>query len=217
MKRRVHRQMPGGRGLKRLTLLLIAALAAAWGIGFLIFVQDIPRADANTPAPQVDAIVVLTGGSGRLEAGLDLLKAGQAKKMFVSGVYPGVDVAALLERNGTTPRSLDCCIALGYAADDTTGNADETAAWMAKERYRSLLLVTANYHLPRSLLEFRTAMPDTEIAVWPVHPPAVEINRWWRWPGTARLLVSEYNKYLAAILRIWLRSLRSDAMPVWAS
>lgn len=197
------------------TLFLAAALA--WSAGFLQFVAGLPRANTAPPDGTVDAIVVLTGGSGRLDAGLALLEAGRAEKLFVSGVYQGVDVAALLKLSQTAPRDLDCCIVLGYAADDTTGNATETAQWVAEEGFRSLLLVTANYHLPRSMLEFRAAMPDIEIEAWPVHPPKVEIADWWRWPGTAKLLAGEYTKYLAARLRIWLRGLRDGDRPEWLS
>jgi len=194
---------------------LFIAAAFAWSAGFLQFVAGLPRADAAPPDGTVDAIVVLTGGSGRLEAGLALLEAGRAKKLFVSGVYHGVDVQSLLKLSQTAPSNLDCCIVLGYAADDTTGNASETAQWVAAEDFHSLLLVTANYHLPRSLLEFRAVMPDVEIKAWPVHPPKVEIADWWRWPGTAKLLAGEYTKYLAARVRIWLRGLRRTNQPAW--
>ncbi|MEK9662696.1 MAG: YdcF family protein, partial [Alphaproteobacteria bacterium] len=194
---------------------LFLAAAVAWSAGFLQFVAALPHADAAPPADYVDAIVVLTGGSGRLKAGLALLEAGRAQKLFVSGVYHGVDVAALLRLSQTAPRDLDCCIALGYAAGDTTGNARETAEWIAAEGFGSLLLVTANYHLPRSLLEFRAAMPEIAILAWPVHPPNVEIAVWWRWPGTAKLLAGEYTKYLAAKLRIWLYDRRSESHPDW--
>ncbi len=211
------------RGRPRLRWLLAAGIAAtiAWSAGFLGFVEHIPR---NLPvlamgvdAKRYDAIVVLTGGSGRLEAGLRLLEAGRARKMFVSGVYHGVDVASLLELSQTAPRDLDCCITLGYSADDTTGNAAETVKWMSAEGFSSMLLVTANYHLPRSLLEFRSAMPGAKIAAWPVQPPNVQIANWWRWPGTARLLAGEYTKYLAAWVRARLRGLRTGNLPAWQS
>jgi uncharacterized SAM-binding protein YcdF (DUF218 family) len=179
---------------------------AGWAAGFVSFIDAIPRAAVGAPASAppgpFDAIVVLTGGSGRLEAGLALLENGRAKKLFVSGVYHGIDVAALLQLSQTAPRDLECCIALGYSADNTAGNAVETAEWMRAQGFASMLLVTANYHLPRSLLEFRNVMPDAEIAAWPVYPSTVQVARWWRWPGTARLLANEYTKYLAAWLRV---------------
>jgi uncharacterized SAM-binding protein YcdF (DUF218 family) len=88
---------------------------------------------------------------------------------------------------------------------------------MASESYSSMLLVTANYHLPRSLLELRSAMPDATIDAWPVFPPKVQVAQWWRWPGTAKLLAGEYTKFLAAKLRMKLRALRMEDPPAWSS
>jgi len=179
---------------------MVAAGIAAWGLGLVWFAGAIPGrvADPDTPT---DAIVVLTGGSERLAAGLDLLAAGRARKLFVSGVYRGVEVAELLRLSRQAPERLRCCITLGYTAGDTEGNARETAAWMAAEGYTSLRLVTANYHLRRSLLEFARAMPRATVIAHPVFPPGFKREDWWRWPGTARLLAVEYNKYLAALAR----------------
>ncbi|PPR19751.1 MAG: hypothetical protein CFH40_02216 [Alphaproteobacteria bacterium MarineAlpha10_Bin3] len=181
--------------IRFLTALLVAA--AAWGGGFGIFLQIIPR-ETPQPGRATDAVVVLTGGSLRLETGLALLARGRAAKLFVSGVHRGVDVEELLRISRHSPESLDCCIALGYTADNTRGNARETAAWMMRERFGSLRLVTANYHMPRSLQEFRAAMPDIAIVPHPVFPAHVRLDDWWRWPGTAMLLVSEYHKLLLA-------------------
>src|SRR5207245_2185250 len=115
------------------------------------------------PDSTTDAVVVLTGGSLRVRSGLELLAEGKAKKLFISGVYPATDAAALLRAEHQSSAQLDCCIVLGHSADNTLGNALETAAWMRRERFHSLRLVTAAYHMPRSLLEFRRAMPDIRI------------------------------------------------------
>ncbi len=178
-----------------LALLLLVAVVI-WLGGLQRFVADIPD---NPPPPiqATDAVVVLTGGSGRLDAGLELLDAGHARKLFVSGVYRGVDVTALLRPSRHRPENLQCCIALGYAASNTRENALETADWMQQEGYRSLRLVTANYHMPRSLVEFQRRMPGVVISEYPIVSENVDLARWWR-PTTARLLVSEYNKYLIA-------------------
>lgn len=176
-------------------------LAGAWVAGLFWFAGQLPDR-GPAPAGDSDAIVVLTGGSGRLDEGLRLLAAGRAKKLFVSGVYRGVDVAALLRLARQAPGNLECCIAIGYAADNTAGNALETAVWMDAQAYRSLRLVTASYHMPRSLLEFGRAMPGREILAHPVFPHRFKQSQWWRWPGTAALIVSEYNKYLMAVLRL---------------
>jgi len=194
--RRIFRQRLHGK--KRYILVWFCVLLAiAWSLGFIIFVGAIPTTPA-TESSKTEAIVVLTGGSLRLEAGLALLSAGRAKKLLVSGVHRGVDVAELLRVSRQSPKALDCCIALGYTADNTLGNARETAQWMKRERFTSLRLVTANYHMPRSLLEFRSAMPGVVIIPHPVSPAHVKLGEWWLWPGTAILLVSEYSKYLLA-------------------
>lgn len=194
----------GGRRSRRAVWARRAGLASAlvlfaWLAGLFWFAGQIPEpGPADTAA--TDAIAVPTGGSGRLQAGLDLLAAGRAEKLFVSGVYRGVELAELLRLSANAPDRLRCCVALGYSADNTAGNARETAEWMARESYRSLRLVTASYHMPRSLLEFRRAMPGVTIIAHPVFPGHVKQDDWWLWPGTARLIVGEYNKYLLALV-----------------
>jgi uncharacterized SAM-binding protein YcdF (DUF218 family) len=177
----------------------VSAVGLLWLGGLAWFASQIPRAVEDVATP-TDAIVVLTGGSERINEGLALLAASKGKKLFVSGVYHGVEVNELLRAAHGAPANLECCIALGHAADSTLGNAVETAAWMAAQGYRSLRLVTAAYHMPRSLLEFHRAMPDVEIIPHPVFPERVKQD-WWAWPGTAGLIVGEYDKYLFALLR----------------
>jgi uncharacterized SAM-binding protein YcdF (DUF218 family) len=178
-----------------------AVIVAGWLAGFVWFTRSLPVPGPETPGTS-DAIVVLTGGSDRLGAGLRLLADGRAKKLFVSGVYRGVDVAALLRVSQKSPRDVECCVVLGYAADNTSGNARETADWMAREGYTSLRLVTASYHMPRSVLEFRRAMPSVTIVPHPVFPERFRQAQWWRWPGTAAIMASEYTKYLLARFRL---------------
>lgn len=177
-----------------------AAALLALLLGFLWFVAQLPERVAE-PQRRTDAIVVLTGGSGRVGRGLELLADGRAEKLFVSGVYEGVDVAELLRVSQQQPKHLACCVALGYEAGSTEGNAVETAQWMDAQGYASLRLVTAAYHMPRSLLEFRRRMPDTEIVPHPVFPDHVKQDDWWRWPGSRYLLIGEYGKYLVARFR----------------
>lgn len=183
-------------------------LALAWFCGFLWFVATLPdRVDDDVS--RTDAIIVLTGGSERLATGLTLLEEGRAGKLFISGVHRGVDVADILKlARGRQPELADA-IQLGYAADDTVGNAAETAAWMRAHHLTSLRLVTGAYHMPRSLTEFRHAMPQVAIVPHPVFPDTVKSHEWWRWPGTAALLATEYSKYLAAEIRHWFLPKRS--------
>jgi uncharacterized SAM-binding protein YcdF (DUF218 family) len=177
----------------------IVAAALAWLGGLIWFIGQVPRQGETAIDPATtDAIIVLTGGSQRVENGLELLAEGKAKKLFVSGVYRRTDVKALLRASSQQPRSLTCCIELGHTADNTHGNAVETAAWMRAEHFHSLRLVTASYHMPRSLLEFSRAMPDIRIVPNPVFPRAPH-GGWWLRPRAAVLILGEYVKYLFAL------------------
>ena len=149
---------------------------------------------------RTDAIVVLTGGSGRLDLGVDLLAEDRAHRLFISGVFPGTDIRQLLTLVRDAPQRLADRIDVGEAID-TIGNATETATWMTNQGYDSLRLVTAGYHMPRSLLEFRRALPSATIIPHPVFPAHVKQKEWWAWPGTASLFASEYNKLILAWLR----------------
>ncbi|WP_245578837.1 YdcF family protein [Inquilinus limosus] len=192
---------PWRRRLRR-ALLAFVVLAVAWGTGLAWFVAQAGRGGEVDP-DHTDAIVVLTGGSERLRVGLDLLARGTAERLLVSGVHRDVKLNELFALSPTDD-SLRCCVDLGYAASDTIGNAQEAAGWMRAHGFRSLRLVTSNYHMPRSMLEFRAAMPEIEIRRQPVDPGTVHLDRWWAWPGTARLIVSEYNKFLVALARVML-------------
>jgi uncharacterized SAM-binding protein YcdF (DUF218 family) len=193
--------------MKRLSLLigLLLVPPITWTAGLVWFANTIPDADEHREAP-TDAIVVLTGGSQRVQSGLELLAAAKGKKLFVSGVYRSTDVTALLRTVRPGAEALQCCIVLGHSADNTVGNAIESADWMQREGYHSLRLVTANYHMRRALLEFSRVMPNAEIVPHPVAPEALKRERWWAWPGTLDLIVTEYDKYLLALLRPWLPS-----------
>jgi uncharacterized SAM-binding protein YcdF (DUF218 family) len=180
--------------------ILAGLLAGSWVGGLLIFATSLDAVVEDQDSV-TDAIVVLTGGSERLSRGLALLEAGKARKLFISGVHKGVDLPELLRQARPQGPERSCCIVLGHAADDTVGNAAETAAWMESEHFSSLRLVTASYHMRRSLLEFRRAMPQVTIIANPVFPDAFKRDQWWRWPGTAHLLATEYTKYLAAQAR----------------
>ncbi len=184
------------------TLLRVTIVAGSccllWLSGLVWFAT--PPAEDSRTAP-TDAIVVLTGGSLRLQSGIDLLREGSGRKLFVSGVNQQVDLDELLGVSGHAPDWALCCVVLGHRADNTFGNAQETAQWMRHQGFRSLRLVTAWYHMPRSLLEFDRAMPEIDIVAHPVFPDQVKQERWWAWRGTAALLVTEYVKYLGALAR----------------
>ena len=180
--------------------LLVLFLAGLWGIGLVRFIGDIPDQVEDTTT-RTGAIVVLTGGSGRVNEGLALLDKNLAAKLFVSGVYRGLDVRKLLQLARRNPSDLEARIGIGNAVD-TTENASETAAWSLHQHISSLRLVTAAYHMQRSMLEFHHAMPGIRIVSHPVFPDHVKQDEWWAWPGTATLFISEYNKFLMAWVRL---------------
>jgi uncharacterized SAM-binding protein YcdF (DUF218 family) len=191
----------------RLVHLLLGGLTL-WLIGLLAFIAVIPGPTARPDAEsRTDAIIVLTGGGDRLAEGFRLLDRGLAKHLLISGVATGVTLPQLIDRLGdqrnTVPSAeeLTCCVTLGYEAVSTVGNADESAAWLRDNGAKSVRLVTANYHMLRSLLEFRRKVPDIAVVPNPVFPGEVRDPHWFVKPRTLLLLINEYHKYLFALGR----------------
>ena len=171
--------------------------AGIWLAGFAVFIVRLPIRvdDAET---RTDAIVVLTGGSERLSTGIGLLDNGMAAQLFVTGVHKGVETAEILRAaHIEVPKPLAARIELGHRADDTVGNAEETLQWVRANQVKSLRLVTAGYHMQRSLWEFHQVMPDIEIIPHPVFPEHGRNGPW----GYPLLLAGEYSKYAVAIIR----------------
>jgi uncharacterized SAM-binding protein YcdF (DUF218 family) len=197
--------------------LLVLVTIVSWGGGFLLFVKNIDQTRAeiisDTPefSSQTDSIVVLTGGSERVKHALFLLNLGYAEKLFISGVNKEVKLGELLYLHGyynkQAQKRLSDKIELGYSAVDTIQNAEEIAGWANKNGMKSIRLVTSNYHIKRALLELQHTLPDTKIIPHGVVPLNIRIDRWWKFPSTRTLLFSEYNKYLAANLRIFLENI----------
>lgn len=177
------------------TAMLLVALA--YVLGFVLFVSLLPM----TPdaIPKADGIVVLTGGGTRLDRAEALFEQGVGKRLLISGVDQATTKETLkhLVHGG---RRFDCCADIGYSAEDTHGNALETANWARTHDFRRLLLVTARYHMPRSLQEFSTAMPGVTVLPYPVEQGRIDLAGWWRYPRTVFLLHREYVKYLASLI-----------------
>jgi len=186
----------------------VLGLVTLWLIGLLAFIAVIPGPDSKIDSEsKTDAIIVLTGGGDRLAEGFRLLDRGLAKRLLVSGVATGVTLPQLIDRLGdqrdTVPSAeeLACCVTLGYEAESTVGNADESAEWLRRNGAKSVRLVTANYHMLRSLLEFRRKVPGLAVVPNPVFPGEVRDPHWFVKPRTLLLLVNEYHKYLVALGR----------------
>lgn len=203
------RRKQKGRHLAAAIFALIGAVLVAWVWGLIHFVDQIPDS-VEDETRQTDAIIVLTGGTLRLEKGFKLLSAKMAGKLLISGVDKGIPIEEVLKAVGLTLAGMDCCVTLGYMAEDTGSNAIESAVWIRTNRVTSIRLVTSSYHMPRSLLEFRATVPGVEIVPHPVFPEHVMVNEWWTRPGTASLVIAEYNKYLLAATRHWLRGIEGE-------
>jgi len=188
---------------RRALVILIAGvlgLGALWFGGLVWFGASMPSAPAADSNP-TDAIVVLTGGEDRLAEGLRLLAAGRAKRLFVSGVNPGVRKAELMRVAGVKQPGLAALVEIGQRANNTRGNAAESAAWLRRRGFTSMRLVTANYHMRRSMIEFRWALPKVRIVAHPVFPKPVNPGPWWRKGRALAIVAAEFNKYLIALLR----------------
>ncbi len=186
-------------------------LAIFWFVGFLGFAAAIPR-QPGAGDLRADGIVVLTGGSDRLAEGFRLLQEKRAGKMLVSGVAPGLGIADILAGLGPDRAPIDeallaCCVTLGHEATSTEENARESRDWILANDLRSVLLVTANYHMNRSLLEFRRALGETadgpQILPYPVFPAEIQDPYWFVKPRLLWLIVGEYHKSIAAWARAW--------------
>ncbi|CAH2600571.1 YdcF family protein [Rhodovastum atsumiense] len=197
------------RWVRGICLLLggLVALAGLWLAGFAWFVQVAWTATA-APPPQADGIVALTGGSERVETALRLLAGDRARLLLISGVGGTTDFAALAHRAGVDP-GLGERVTLGRNAASTRGNAVETAEWAHANAIRSVIVVTAAYHMPRALAELSRALPEATLHPVPVVPQALRQQG----AGALRLLASEYTKWLAAEVGLSALASRSDAHP----
>lgn len=190
-------------------------LAMIWVVSLLAFAA---RIEVSTPAatPQpAEGVVALTGpgSTERIRAAMRLLEGGRAQRMLVSGVNREASREDIRKVSSAVRRLYDCCVDLGFEADTTLGNARETAEWARAMRYDSLIVVTADYHMPRAMLELRGAMPQARLQAYPVATGAVDARQWWKTGRSARLLVVEYMKYLAILSREALLHMGPRAQP----
>jgi len=192
-------------------LAVVAILALVWLVGLFAFAH---RVQAFTPAAEpapADAIVALTGPSfERVEVAIKLLEDGKGRRVLISGVNREVRRQELRALAPVSPRLFECCVELGYEAETTTGNAEEIAAWARARGFRSLIVVTSDYHMPRSLLEIRSNLPGVELRPYAVETPSLDNPRWWRAAVTARRMTLEYLKYLGVLGREGMRRLSGD-------
>lgn len=191
------------RGIRRaIRSLVVVGLfgLVVWVAGLFAFVETLGRAQPPT-SPQADGIIVLTGGAERIGDGIRLLEEQRARRLFISGVNIQVSTEQLRRAWPGHERAFDCCIDLDFRARNTIENALESAEWVKKHGFRSIILVTARYHMPRARLELSAAMPGIAIEPYPVITGASRIEDWWREPVLIRLYASEFTKFCA----VWLK------------
>lgn len=195
--------MSGERRLRKrrfgLLPALILVVLAVVAIDFVMFANRAASA-SHDPDAQADAIVALTGGSGlRIAAGINLVSEGRGARLLVSGVHPDVTREDLIRLAGGSERVWDCCVDIGHVAETTRGNADETAAWAYERQYDRLIIVTSDYHMPRSMIVLRQAMPDVELVPWPVRT-VNDPSSIWTDPSSFRGVLTEWAKWRVTTL-----------------
>ena len=183
-------------------LTFVAIIGVIWLVGLFAFAD---RVRSYTPAAdpaRADAIVALTGPSAeRVNAAIRLLEQDKGQRVLISGVNREVRRQELRALTPGSNKLFNCCVDLGFEAEDTIGNAQEIAAWADAKGYDSVIVVTSDYHMPRALTEIRAAAPDLALTPYAVETPSLDDSRWWRAAVTARRMTLEYMKYLAALGR----------------
>lgn len=189
------------RRLARLGFWTVGLPALAFTVGFGLFSTYVSHLQPPDQPPPADAIIVLTGGAARLDAAVQLLKEGRGRKLLISGVNPVARAEDLRRATGAERELFRCCVDMDKAAVDTVGNAWESAKWMQANAYSSAILVTNNYHMPRSLLEMRRLAKDLQITPYPVVNTRIDGGEWMLNSDALRVLFTEYTKFLAAAAR----------------
>ena len=187
---------------RSLLVVVLGGAAVAVVLGFVDFANRVTG--ALPPAdPRADGIVVLTGGSARIDRALQLLAAGRGDRLLISGVNPSVTRKVLAgSLDGELRAIIRCCVDLDRKAEDTVGNAFETRKWADRQGFSSLIIVTSDYHMPRSMAELAETMPDKRLVPFPISNPDLHLGDWWRDPDAFAILVREYGKLLLTEGRI---------------
>ncbi|MEM9104235.1 MAG: YdcF family protein [Pseudomonadota bacterium] len=205
----------GKRWLIRLAALIVFVIILCIGIfvgSFVRFSRDVIHLETPAEVTKADGIVVLTGASRRIGQAVELLDGGFAERLLISGVNPATTAGQIQSLTQAEPALFECCVDIDHNALDTIGNAEETAAWIEEHGYDSIIVVTSNYHMPRSLLLLRRANSETEYIPYPIMNNDLRHLQWLQQPGALRGLLAEYVKFLAARLRIDLRRKGSDQL-----
>ena len=184
------------------TLMLCAFAVLLMGLGFLWFVRQVPAEEVMLNR-DADGIVALTGGASRIADAIELLASGRGKRLLISGAYRATNSKEISRLNPEFERWVRCCVDFDRSLN-TLGNAIETKRWAEHRGFRSLIVVTSNYHMPRALAEIAHQLPDVALVPFPVVTDRQRAERWWASGASARRMVTEYVKYVFAKLRMGL-------------
>ncbi len=188
-------------GLSRAIGLMTLTAGFGIGLGFAWFVGRIPTEEVSIER-NADGIVVLTGGASRITDAIELLAAGKGKRLLISGVHYSTTRSEIARLVPAYERLFKCCIDLDRSAVNTVGNAVETRRWAREREFRSLIVVTSSYHVPRSMAELSRQLPDVTLISYPVVTERLRVGSWWTSPPALRLLFTEYVKYVVAQVRM---------------
>ena len=177
-------------------------LLIVWIGGLFYFGYSINHYQTDTSS-HTDAIIVLTGGRNRIAEASKLLNKKMADKLFISGVDKNTNLKNIQKTKKIKQSSMRD-IEIGRQATDTESNAEETLSWVNSHHIASIRLVTSNYHMPRSMLEFRHLMPEIEIIMHPVYSERIE-KKWWTSWQTFSLIFKEYNKFIFKLIQYQLQ------------
>jgi len=173
----------------------------ALGLGFAWFIWRLPGEGAL--ARDADGIVALTGGSSRISDAIELLAAGHGQRLLISGANRSTTSGEISRLNPEFERWVRCCVDFDRSLN-TLGNAIETRQWAERRGFRSLIVVTSSYHMPRAMVELAHQLPDATLVPYPVVSDRMRAEPWWTSSTMMKLIFSEYVKYMVARLRIQL-------------
>lgn len=191
------------RRFRRAVLGLSVVLAAVIVVGFTWFLGLVPTAEPAPPG-RADGIVALTGGASRVSDAVHLLASGHGKRLLITGVHPSAGPKDIARHVPQHERIFACCVDLDRSAINTLGNATEARRWALARGFRSLIVVTSAYHMPRAMAELGHQLPEVRLIPFPVVTETMRNGRWWSNSVTARLLISEYAKFVLALARMHL-------------
>ncbi|HKA79338.1 MAG TPA: YdcF family protein [Xanthobacteraceae bacterium] len=191
------------------TFVVCVAAALVLGLGFLWFVWRVPAEEIALDR-SADGIVALTGGASRIADAIELLASGRGKRLLISGANRATNSNEISRLNPEFERWVRCCVDFDRSLN-TLGNAIETKRWAESRGFRSLIVVTSSYHMPRALAEIAHQLPDVALVPFPVVTVRQRSEPWWSGGARAKLMFSEYVKFIFAKLRMGLNPAGSTA------